>query len=275
MTSTSTSRDDDDIANDINILTGFICQQDVTKVLSTDPADTIIICASQILLQAEHLFESLELNPLITKTVVLVGGKGHSTQAMYGAIAAHPKYHVLAPQLTGLPEARMLEAILENFFDLARIRSQGCKILVEDRSTNCGSNAIFTRQVLKEAGQPSPQSMMLVQDPTMMRRTIESFRKAYGNGPQPSIMGCPVIVPAIRMSNSKIDYDLTGVDATQLWPINRFLGLVLGELQRLRDTPEGYGPAGKGFIGHVEIPDAVEEAYVRAKLRLSSLAIRE
>jgi hypothetical protein len=45
--------------------------------------------------------------------------------------------------------------------------------------------------------------------------------------------------------------------------MNRFLGLILGEIARLRDDEMGYGPRGKGFIGHVDVPDAVLDAYSR------------
>jgi hypothetical protein len=45
--------------------------------------------------------------------------------------------------------------------------------------------------------------------------------------------------------------------------VERFLSLLLGEIPRLRDDENGYGPNGKRFIGHVEIPDDVLAAYER------------
>lgn len=35
----------------------------------------------------------------------------------------------------------------------------------------------------------------------------------------------------------------------------------MGEVPRLRDDAEGYGPLGKGFIAHVEVPPEVEAAW--------------
>jgi hypothetical protein len=35
----------------------------------------------------------------------------------------------------------------------------------------------------------------------------------------------------------------------------------MGEIPRLKDDENGYGPRGKGFIGHVDIPKEVLEAY--------------
>ena len=46
-----------------------------------------------------------------------------------------------------------------------------------------------------------------------------------------------------------------------LWPVDRYLSLVLGELPRLYDDVNGYGPAGRDFIAHVEFPDAVIAAW--------------
>lgn len=38
-------------------------------------------------------------------------------------------------------------------------------------------------------------------------------------------------------------------------------GLLLGELPRLQDTPEGYGPRGKDFISHVTFPPEIRDAW--------------
>ncbi len=37
--------------------------------------------------------------------------------------------------------------------------------------------------------------------------------------------------------------------------------LLLGELPRLQDTPEGYGPRGKDFISHVTFPPEIRDAW--------------
>lgn len=45
----------------------------------------------------------------------------------------------------------------------------------------------------------------------------------------------------------------------------RFCELLVGEITRLKDDVNGYGPKGKGFIGHVDVPDGVLEAGRRVK----------
>lgn len=43
------------------------------------------------------------------------------------------------------------------------------------------------------------------------------------------------------------------------------LQLILGEISRLRDDENGYGPRGKDFIVHVDVPEPVIGAYERLK----------
>ncbi|EIY0006856.1 YdcF family protein, partial [Salmonella enterica] len=46
-----------------------------------------------------------------------------------------------------------------------------------------------------------------------------------------------------------------------IWTVARYLSLIAGELPRLRDDETGYGPRGKDFIIHVDIPRDVETAW--------------
>lgn len=56
-----------------------------------------------------------------------------------------------------------------------------------------------------------------------------------------------------------------------VWSVDRYISLLLGEIPRLRDDPSGYGPKGKGFIDHVDIPIEVEEAHAWLAGRYSDL----
>jgi hypothetical protein len=53
--------------------------------------------------------------------------------------------------------------------------------------------------------------------------------------------------------------------AEDLWEMNRFCELLVGEVARLRDDESGYGPRGKGFIGHVDVPEEVVKAAERVR----------
>ncbi|MBM7833316.1 hypothetical protein [Clostridium sardiniense] len=48
--------------------------------------------------------------------------------------------------------------------------------------------------------------------------------------------------------------------------MNRYLSLIMGEIPRLLDNKEGYGPKGRGFIVHVEIFKNVLKAYDKLKI---------
>ena len=50
-------------------------------------------------------------------------------------------------------------------------------------------------------------------------------------------------------------------DISGMWTIDRYASLLISEIPRLRDDSNGYGPRGKGFIAHVDIPDEVEAAF--------------
>ena len=46
-----------------------------------------------------------------------------------------------------------------------------------------------------------------------------------------------------------------------MWSMDRYVHLLMGEIPRLRDDEAGYGPKGKGFIAHVDIPGEVCGAF--------------
>jgi len=56
-----------------------------------------------------------------------------------------------------------------------------------------------------------------------------------------------------------------------VWDVDRYISLLLGEIPRLRDDEGGYGPAGKNFIDHIDVPAEVEEAHARLAQRYPQL----
>jgi len=111
-------------------------------------------------------------------------------------------------------------------------------IRVEDRSANCGENAEFSRRLVTWE-----RSLVLVQDPTMQRRTHACFERAFHDLPGAELISFAPEVPR------------------SAWGRERFVSLVLGEIRRLRDDADGYGPRGLNFIDHVDVPPDVILAY--------------
>jgi hypothetical protein len=111
----------------------------------------------------------------------------------------------------------------------------------------------------------------------MSLRTVASFEKAYEDLPaaeRPTFKACPVFVPETRMRSGQLEYAVIEEHSLRnelrlrrddLWEKQRFCELLVGEVTRLNDDENGYGPKGKGFIGHVDVPEGVVEAAKRVK----------
>ena len=60
--------------------------------------------------------------------------------------------------------------------------------------------------------------------------------------------------------SEEFDTDIYG-----MWDMDRYVNLLMGEIPRLTDDENGYGPKGKNFIAHVDIPEEVKEAFEKLK----------
>ncbi|KIX01617.1 uncharacterized protein Z518_09343 [Rhinocladiella mackenziei CBS 650.93] len=262
--------------SDINTISRFISCPQIASLLTCFPVDVLVLCGNAIIPIAENVFSVLEARPDLAKTLVICGGIGHSTRLLYEAVRQSRKYGYLARDIEGLPEAIVLRFILKEFYPILveHIRSGTMRLIVEDKSTNCGANAIETRRVLEQNSIPMPESLIIVQDPTMCLRTLASFRHTYAEVcPPPNFFACPTFVPMISLDSSSPQRSepevhfvvAASIHPTDIWDHRRFFDLLMGEIPRLRDDEHGYGPKGKNFIAHVDIPDEVEAAWTRLR----------
>ncbi len=186
--------------------------------------------------------------------LLISGGIGHSTRLLAEVIATHPLYRHIAT--AGKSEAELLGEVARTFAALPDDR-----LLLETASRHCGENAAFSQKLLDEHDW-QPQRVLLVQDPLMQRRTWETFRYQWRDrADAPEFISWPVFVPQVTMDAGMLR--IIGAPPQGLWSMERFLSLLMGEIQRLRDDEKGYGPRGSGFIGHVDIPEAVEAGWQR------------
>ncbi|NQU42232.1 YdcF family protein [bacterium] len=188
----------------------------------------------------------------LAKGLMVVGGVGHSTQNLRDNVAFHPVYGSIPT--SGRAEADILCDILVKHLGITRN-----EILIERQSTNCGNNATFALEVVRQAAVPH-DSVVIVQDPIMQRRTLESFRHEWRTEKTAFDAFAPVI-PLLAVRSGEVGFADPG--HAGYYNMDRFLALVMGEIPRLRDDEKGYGPAGSGFIGHVDIPPEVEAAFSR------------
>jgi uncharacterized SAM-binding protein YcdF (DUF218 family) len=252
---------------DLNAVAAFLAQDDL-GALSADAlgratgrpaADALVLLGNGVLETAERAFAACtaELAPLL----VIAGGIGHSTGFLRDALAAHPRYRDVVEPAHALPEAELLARVAVRHFGLDPAR-----LVLETASTNCGDNAVKTRAELAHR-RLSPRSLVLVQDPTMQRRTGASFRKVYADAPEVRFVNHATFVPALELAGEALRF--AGPARAGLWPVERFVSLVMGEIPRLRDDASGYGPRGRGFIAHVDIPEGVLAAHERLAAALA------
>jgi hypothetical protein len=109
----------------------------------------------------------------------------------------------------------------------------------------------------------------------MQRRSMLTWaREAEIAGSDARTLSHAVFVPEVAPGPDGLPRLAVGQEAGT-WTMERFLALILGEIRRLRDDRDGYGPKGQGFLPHVDIPEPVLESYQRLSAsHLNALSIR-
>jgi hypothetical protein len=269
------------VVDDANIVAAYLGQTAGTPNIDIGDASTaVVLVGSGILPTMRAVFDHLsDIDVVSPVTLVLCGGIGHSTPLLRTAICtAYPS--ISKTVLEDLPEARIFEKAMRMGWPelCGRIDRGEIGLLVEEQSTNCGANANLAVEVMFR-NRISPERLIVVQDPTMMRRTIASFDKAYDSlklqipesSFRPDIIPWSTFTPHLLFEKEEIKWDITdfydrNVSLSELWTLDRFLGLIIGEISRLNDDEDGYGPKGKGFIGHINIPEEVLESWKRLRV---------
>jgi hypothetical protein len=240
--------------SDLQTLARYLARRDVP---SLDPGalpprfDVLVLCGSAVLRSVELAAQAFHDG--VAGAILVSGGFGHSTPHLVAAVRGHPTYADVQAQ--DRPEAAILAELLRR-----HLAVPAAAVTTEERSTNCGQNAELSLRVLSGwAGRPS---VLLVQDPTMQRRTHAGFAHHQRHRTDPlDVVSHAPFVPAVGVD---------GVGAPDgsgevVWTHERFTSLVVGEVRRLHDDEHGYGPRGAGFIGHVDVPEAVLAAYRRLR----------
>lgn len=224
--------------------------------------DCVILAGNCVLETAEGAFRAVKSE--VGPKLLITGGIGHATEVLRRKVATHPVYRAVATEAR--TEAHILADTAQEFWGIDR-----SSILIEPDSTNSGENARFSRKILEDSGMPV-KAILLVQDPTMQRRADATFRHVWSDHADLTVLNWPAFTPRVRLVGEELQFDLNGIAG--LWSMDRFLSLVMGEIPRLRDNPQGYGPRGKGFIAHVDIPEHIEAAYAQLKNSLASHFVR-
>lgn len=245
-------------AADLNTVAAFLAAPDVVDLTPSavaahtghSQADLLILLGNSVLHTVEAAAEAFRKG--VAREMLLAGGRGHSTSHLRTAVRNAPRYERVS--VAGKSEAGILRDLLVHGHGL-----DAEDLMLEEASTNCGANAEEAYSLL-QAREKRPESILLIQDPTMQRRTRASFRRVW-RGEDVQFVNCPPFVPTVQVQDDSLEFSMP--DGAGLWSMERFLSLVMGEIPRLRNDETGYGPRGKGYIVAVDIPTEVESAYNR------------
>ena len=230
----------------INTLSAFLGRRDVPELTQEalrsaygfSQADVMVLFGGSIIAGGDVLAKAMRNS--VAKTYVIVGGVGHTTQALRDTVQK------LYPDIPteGKPEAEIFQAYLQYRYKLKAD-------YLETGSTHCGNNITNLLALLEDNAVPC-ENIILCQDATMQLRMCATLRKYR---------------PDLRIINfasykAQITPDLAYAEPIPgMWPLERFTSLLLGEIRRLTDGPDGYGPKGKDFLVHVDIPGEVRRAF--------------
>lgn len=232
------------IDQDLSDIASFLARRDVAHWEQIPPVEFVVLLGSSLLTTVELAAQVFTSGT--APRILVVGGIGHSTELLYDVVRRSCQFQDIPVE--SRPESEILADILVMHFDVPR-----SAILVENRSTNCGGNAWEVRRLLSEQG-IEPKRLLLIQDPTMQRRSHASFERAWRGLVPPEFLSYAPFIPKVE------DGVLTPSDQ---WSWSRFISLVVGEIPRLIDGPTGYGPLGKDFIEHVDIPESILDSHLR------------
>lgn len=137
----------------------------------------------------------------------------------------------------------------------------GCKAdYLETQSTNCGNNITYLLDLLREEN-IGFKNIILSQDASMQRRMTAGLKKYVQEAI--AIINYATYTVNVLNVGGKLRYEK---EIHGMWTIDRYINLIMGEIPRLTDDENGYGPNGKNFIAHVDIPETVKIAFEELKL---------
>ncbi|MBR1829101.1 MAG: hypothetical protein IJ781_06270 [Atopobiaceae bacterium] len=250
------------VADAANTVAAWCAMRDVSHLdrpslceeadISQGIADLFVLFGSGVTGLVDTL--ALAMSQGVAHRYAIVGGRGRATywldQAMEQEVANWPKDIAPAAPQPGIDsEAEMLNELLQR-------RHARSADFLERASTNCGNNISNLLDLLEESG-IVPTSIILSQDAIMQRRMDATWRRQVAD--RPTFQKTKVINwAAYGAVLTEHDGDLAWERAPEgIWPINVYLDMLAGEVSRLTDDEQGYGPLGKDFVCHVNIPQAV------------------
>lgn len=239
-----------DLCDALNTLSEYLAVRDIPELSGTalrerigsESADLIILFGGSIPHGCEAAGRAFSAG--LAKRLMLVGGVGHTTDHLRRCI--NERY----PEIE---TAKRAEADIIADYLSAAFGIEKSGVIIENRSANCGENVTFALEKLKQAS-IQPRNAIIMQDSSMQRRMDATFRRHCDW----DIINYAAYAARFFEREGKLSVE---PDIWGMWDVRRCASLLLGEIPRLRDDETGYGPNGKGFISHVDIPKEVSAAF--------------
>ncbi len=236
-----------DDLDEVNILLAFLANNEAQS-MDCFQADSMIIAGNSIPMLTQKAYQ-LAVSQQI-KNVIFSGGFGHATNYLIKNLEKNDLGHFF--DQGPYSEAELLKRVFEN-----RTATQNFHFFIEKESTNTGENALFSLQVVNEKNLDFRKTI-LVQDPILQKRTKATFEHHWRKKATDFYCYNPFSPILISMSDP---LQFKNPMMNGWWEKDYFYALILGEIARLIDDQDGYGPNGKGYIGHIAVPEEVEAAY--------------
>ena len=253
----------DKIASSINILGDFCGKRDI-KTLSQESlrekygiecVDVMVLFGGSIICGGDILASAIQNH--LARKYVIVGGAGHTTETL------RQKVHTEYPEIIteGLSEAEVFNNYLKTLYGLEAD-------YLETKSTNCGNNITYLLELLQENGIEF-KSIIICQDATMQHRMDAGLRKYTSE--DVIIINYATYKVNVILQDDELTYSS---NISGMWNLDRYVELLLGEIPRLSDSVDGYGPNGNNYIAHVDIPNEVQRAF-ETLVKNSGVNVRE
>ena len=224
-----------EIVDALNCIIEFLAVRDLAqmskdalkKACGASKADVIIALGSDLPVVAETACELYKAG--YGEKLMFCGGIGHSTVNLKKKVAK-----ILNVETDQLPES---EAEIYACLAKDKYQIESSSIFMDKTSTNTSENIknaiqIFNDHTIKH------ETMILIQDPILQKRSYVTALDMFNY--RQKIINYAPIIPKLN-SDGTIEND-----TPYLWEGTRLYELALGEVYRLRDDENGYGPKGKG-----------------------------
>ncbi|MGQ2375728.1 YdcF family protein [Companilactobacillus zhachilii] len=236
--------------NYFNLLGKYCGQRDIDTLTpsalqekySINQADVFVLFGGSILYGVDILAKALQNK--IAKKYIIVGGFGHTTATLQRTVTQ---------QFPDIPATNMQES--EIFAALLKKRFGLTVDYLETKSTNCGNNITYLLDLLHQK-RIDFQSIILAQDATMQKRMAACLAKYIDS--KKEIINFATYQNELTISHNQLTFTR---EVPGMWTPERYMKLLMGEIPRLTDDKNGYGPHGKNYISHVDIPQDIHSAY--------------